>query len=165
VQHAVKHRVACRTVVGSSVCCVHVLNYMLSSLSRFPCLLFCVCCCCLQVAELQEQLQQAQQSIAARDGEVSRLGARLGAGGPDVQALARDQRGDAYDTIVLSLNKQVRGLHVYAYVHMGVGAHVGARRGQKGVLELCTLRHVTSRAASMTPSSSASTSRWGPACV
>lgn len=61
------------------------------------------------MAELQEQLQQAQQSIAARDGEVSRLGARLGAGGPDVQALARDQRSDAYDTIVLSLNKQVGG--------------------------------------------------------
>ncbi len=67
----------------------------------------------MQVAELQQQLQQAQQSIAARDGEVSRLGARLGAGGPDVQALARDQRGDAYDTIVLSLNKQVRVVHVW----------------------------------------------------
>ena len=61
------------------------------------------------MAELQEQLQQAQHSIAARDGEVLRLGARLGAGGPDVESLARDQRGDAYDTIILSLNKQVGG--------------------------------------------------------
>jgi hypothetical protein len=59
------------------------------------------------VAELQEQLQEAQQSIMARDAEVSRLGARLGAGGPDVEALSRDQRGDAYDTVILSLNKQV----------------------------------------------------------
>jgi hypothetical protein len=97
-------------------------------------LFFYITCCCLQVAELQEQLQQAQQSIAARDGEVSRLGARLGAGGPDVQALARDQRGDAYDTIVLSLNKQVRALPVYEHVHLGVGAHEGAGRGHKGVL-------------------------------
>jgi hypothetical protein len=60
-----------------------------------------------QVAELQEQLQEAQQSIMARDAEVSRLGARLGAGGPDVEALSRDQRGDAYETVILSLNKQV----------------------------------------------------------
>jgi hypothetical protein len=60
------------------------------------------------VSQLQQQLQETQRSVAARDAEVSRLGARLGAGGPDVDSLSRDQRGDAYDTIVLSLNKQVR---------------------------------------------------------
>lgn len=65
------------------------------------------CAAGVQVSQLQEQLQEAQRAIAARDAEVARLGVRLGAGGPDVGALSRDQRGDAYDTIVLSLNKQV----------------------------------------------------------
>lgn len=61
-----------------------------------------------QVSQLQEQLQEAQRSITSRDAEVSRLGARLGAGGLDVESLARDQRDSAYDTVILSLNKQVR---------------------------------------------------------
>lgn len=64
-------------------------------------------CCCAQMLQLQEQLLEAQRAIAARDAEVARLGVRLGAGGPDVGTLSRDQWGDAYATIVLSLNKQV----------------------------------------------------------
>lgn len=78
-----------------------------------------------QVAVLQEQLQQAQHSIAARDGEVLRLGARFGAGGLDVDSLARDQRGDAYDTIILSLNKQVGGPEARASACAPVCVRVG----------------------------------------
>lgn len=73
-----------------------------------------LCCrvrasCRPQVSQLQEQLAKAQASIAARNTEVARLGARLSSGsGTDTASLARDQSaGGAYDTIILSLNKQV----------------------------------------------------------
>ena len=52
-------------------------------------------CCCAQMLQLQEQLLEAQRAIAARDAEVARLGVRLGAGGPDVGTLSRDQWGAA----------------------------------------------------------------------
>jgi uncharacterized coiled-coil protein SlyX len=70
-----------------------------------------------QVAELTEQLAEAQRSIAARDAEVARLGARLSAGsgaagsGFGGDTAGRDQAAgeaaSAYDTVILSLNRQV----------------------------------------------------------
>lgn len=61
-----------------------------------------------QAAELSAALSAARGAVAAREGEIARLGARLGTG-PDVDRLALERRAGERDEIVLALNKQVRG--------------------------------------------------------
>jgi len=63
------------------------------------------------VSDLTAALEGARRSVAARDAEILRLGARVGAG-PDVDRLALEQRADVSNEIVLALNMQVGGFRL-----------------------------------------------------